>query len=242
MDIKLAIKKFNDAINSFYTARLIIVERNIGRLLELIASTPELYGVIAECAKSANYQAEYKKAVSRDGVGGYFNLPANRRQLISLITGLLYEFDNKTLSIVDFVTGYFPGETSHESYLTFCEKVITPYAEAFRYMLEGEPGEISGVLSEELSIIPFPDKAKEDADFWLRSLLDIIVGDNSISESERREIVTMIKGLLYVLDTRNPMLIKIVWIGLKNTVGGRKVGFREMKETEMVLMSYGVID
>lgn len=242
MDTKDVVKSFQDAVNEFYTSRLIIVEKSIKKLLELIVSTPPLYRTVSECAATVNYPAEFKKAASRDGVGGKFTLPVNRRHVVALVTGLLYEFDNKTLSIVDFVTGYFTAETTHQSYLRFCDSVIKPYADAFLCLIEGEPREISEALAGELALIPFPDKAKEDVDFWLRSLLDTVIGDNTAEEDARREYVTMIKGLLYVLDTRNPMLIKIVWIGLKNTLASKKAYFRELKEIEMILKTYGVID
>ncbi|MFA5449536.1 MAG: hypothetical protein WC292_03755 [Clostridia bacterium] len=242
MDTVKTLKKFNAAIDAFFSSRLIIVEGTIRSYLELVADESELLRIISESAKNNAYALEYKKAVSRDGVGGFLTIPSNRRQLITLVTGLLYEFDAKTLSVIDFVTRFFPAETSHESYRLFCEKVIMPYADAFRYMLEGEPRELSEAIAEELAIIPYPDKAKEDTDFWLYSLLDIVVGDNSSTEENRREYVAMIKGLLYVSETRNPMLIKTVWIGLKNTLGFRKPFMRELKEIEMILKSYGVID
>jgi|AGTN01.1.fsa_nt_gi hypothetical protein len=237
-----AVKKFEEAIGVFYSSRLIIVEQAVSRLLETIASTPELYAVVDECAKSSDYKKEYNKAINRDGVGGIFTLPPNRRQIVTLVTGLLLDFDNKNLSVVDFVTGYFPSGTSHASYLSFCENVIEPYSEAFIYLLEGEPAELTKVMSEELAIIPFPDKAKEDADFWLSSLLDSVLGDNQTPEILRREYAEMIKGLLYVSDLRNPLLIKIVWLGLKNTLASKRPPYRELKEIEMVLKGYGVID
>ncbi|HOL61395.1 MAG TPA: hypothetical protein PLS05_05920 [Clostridia bacterium] len=243
MDIESAVKKLNEGIDEFYRSRLILVDRVIAAFLQTLAGDSVLMATLQECASSVNYANEYKKAISKDGIGSYFLLPQGSKQIITLVTGLLYEFDNKTLSIVDFVTKFFPAETSHESYVSFCDRVIRPYGEAFSRMLKGEPDAVTETLAEAApQPLTFPDKAKEDCEFWLKALLDVVTGDNSAPEDKRREYFTMIKGMMYVLDGRNPLLIKLLWIGLKNTLSGYKPSKRELDEIKLVLFTYGVLD
>lgn len=242
MEHEAAIKKFDVAIQEFYHSRLILVDRVIASFLQTLAQDAELMGVLESCSSTTGYAAEYKKAVSKDGIGSYFLLPKGAKQIVTLVTGLLYEFDNKTLSIIDFVTKFFPADSAHGSYTDFCNRLITPYAEAFRGRLLGEPEAISDTLAETPSAPPaFPDKAKEDCEYWLGALLDVVTGDNNTSEEKRREFVTIIKGMLYVLNSRNPLLIKLLWIGLKNTLGVYKPGKRELGEIKSLLFTYGVL-
>lgn len=242
MDCEKVIKIFNNAIAGFYSSRLIIVEREISKFLRIIAETPELYDIITDCGKRVSYGAEFEKAVAKSDTGAKFTMPKDRRRVISLVTGLLLDFDRKDLSIVDFVTKFYPADTSHESFINFLDDIITPYREAFTTLITGEPSAVTVAMKEELSVIPFPDAVKEDCDFWLRSLLDIVYGDSITEEAKRREFILVINGLLHASELRNPMLIKVIWIGLKNTFGYYKPGIRELKELESLLRNYGVIE
>ena len=238
-----ALLKFNECINAFFNSRLIIVDRTIAEFLSTVVSTPELMQVVTECARTFNFKRELSNAVESDNLGTRFMLPHNKRHVVALVTGLLNEFDRKNMSIVDFVTGFYPADASHTSYMSFCENVLRPYAEAFRSLLIGEdPDENKAAVADERSASPINDKAKEDADYWLRVLIDNVIALNDVPDDYRREAVTMLKGMLYALELSNPLLIKLIWIGLKNTLGIYKLGMRELKEIETILLNYGVID
>jgi len=242
MSDEAALDFLREAERNFYDSRIILVERVIARYLQSLTECRELLAVLEDCAKGANYPAEYKKAISRDGVGSYFIMPQGTKQVISLVSGLLYEFDSGALSIVDFVTKFFPSDASQDSYRLFCERLIAPYFDAFVRRLKGEPEAVSETLAEKTQRpFSFPDKVKEDCDHWLKALLDIVTGDNGTPEDRRREYAEMIKGMLYVLEGRNPLLIKFVWIGLKNTLGYYRPGRRELAEIKTILTVYGVL-
>ena len=85
-------------------------------------------------------------------------------------------------------------------------------------------------------------KAKEESDYWLNLIMGGVLEDSSFSKSEQRDALTLIKGMMYVTELANPLLIKLVWIGLKNVLGTRKSIYRELKEVESILINYGVID
>ena len=160
-----ALLKFNECINAFFNSRLIIVDRTIAEFLSTVVSTPELMQVVTECARTFNFKRELSNAVESDNLGTRFMLPHNKRHVVALVTGLLNEFDRKNMSIVDFVTGFYPADASHTSYMSFCENVLRPYAEAFRSLLIGEdPDENKAAVADERSASPINDKAKEDGD------------------------------------------------------------------------------
>ena len=241
MEKEQALTTFNNAVNAFYSSRLIIVDRTISAFLSEIVANSELFNVLTDCTRATNFQAEFNKAITRDGFGMSFVLPHNKRHLVALITGLLFEFDKKSLSIVEFVTKFYPQESSHASYMAFCDKVITPYADAYRYMLA--PAEVEEeVVVEDKPVELLPEKVAEDCDYWLRQMLDTIAGDNAMGEITRKDGTSLVKGLLYVLETLNPLLIKLVWLGLKNTLGNQQSVLRALKEVQSVLINYGVIE
>lgn len=238
-----SLEKLNNAIEDFYRSRLILADRVIADFLKTVAADDALISVVSEAAGAAGYAAEYKKAITKDGISSFFLLPTGAKQIITLVTGLLYEFDNNTLSIIDFVTKFFPSDTANEAYTSFCNRIIKPYAEAFKARLVGEPDAVYQAMADATpKLQALPDKAKEDCNYWLGALLDSVTGDNGTPEDKRREFVIMIKGMMYVLDSHNPILIKLLWIGLKNTLGAYKPGKRELQELKSLLHTYGVLD
>jgi hypothetical protein len=61
-----------------------------------------------------------QKAVSRDGVGSYLLLPQGTKQMISLVTGLMYEFDNGTIPLSTLSPNFFlPTLRMHPT--NFCD-------------------------------------------------------------------------------------------------------------------------
>ena len=110
------LQKFNDTLNAFYSSRLIIVDKAISDFLKALASDESYMSVIADATKTSDYRQEYKNAIVTDENGVSFRLPTNKRHVVSLVVGLLLEFDKKDLSIIEFVRKFYPAEVSHDSY------------------------------------------------------------------------------------------------------------------------------
>ncbi|MBO5775801.1 MAG: hypothetical protein J6R35_00340 [Clostridia bacterium] len=237
------LNKFNEGLNAFYGSRLIIADRVISGFLQTLAQEPEFMAIIADCARTADFKQEYSHAIVNDENGLAFRLPVNKRHIVALVTGLLFQFDSNDISIIEFVRKFYPAEASHESYIAFCDNVLKPYGEAFRsvYLGEDQNGEVSSSAIDTPEK-PFNDKAKEETDYWLTLALDNVVADNTFVDSHRHDATTMIKGLMYATELANPILIKLCWIGLKYVLGSRKSTYRELKEVESILITYGVID
>ena len=236
------LQKFSDAINAFYSSRLIIVDKAISEFLKTLASDNSYMEVLADATKTADYRQEFNKAIVNDENGVSFRLPMNKRHVIALVVGLLLEFDRKDLSIIEFVRKFYPAEASHDSYLAFCEQVIKPFSEAFKSVYVGEEDTYSSTTIADLEEKPFNDKAREECDYWLRLVIDGIISDNGFTPAERKDFITMVKGLMYVTELQNPLLIKLNWLGIKYALGHRKCVYRELKEVETILINYGVID
>lgn len=242
MDKQLKMSKFNESLSAFYASRLIIVDKTISDFLKMIAQEVSFMEIIADAVRTANFAQEYQKAIVNDENGLSFKLPMNKRHVVALVVGLLFEFDKKNISVIEFVRKFYPFESSHDSYVAFTENVIRPFGECFKSLYLGEEETSPSLPIEEENDKPFNDKAKEECDYWLRLITGGIMGDSSFNKVERKDALSAVKGMSYVLELANPILIKIAWIGLKYTLGTRKSTFRELKEVESILITYGVIE
>ncbi|MBQ8178536.1 MAG: hypothetical protein IJ033_05005 [Clostridia bacterium] len=243
MDNNPNLDKFSHSLNAFYSSRLIIVDKTISDFLKMLAQDNGYMQIVADSARTSSFKQEFQKAIVNDENGLSFRLPMNRRHLITLVVGLLFEFDRKDISVIEFVRKFYPMEASHDSYMAFCDNIIKPFGEAFKALYLGhEEDEHASVTVADMEEKPFNDKAKEECDYWLNLIMGGMLEDSSFTKQEQKDALTMIKGMSYVTELANPLLIKLVWIGLKNTLGHRKSIYRELKEIETILINYGVID
>lgn len=234
--------KFNEALNAFYSSRLVIVDKTISDFLKMLANDTSFMEVVAEAAKTTSFKQEYQNSIVNDEKGLSFRLPMNKRHVVALVVGLLFEFDRMDISVIEFVRKFYPYEASHDSYVAFCDSVIRPFGEAFRSLYLGEMEDSVVAPPVEIENKPFNDKAKEEIDYWLNLIMGGMIGDYTYSKDEQKEGATLIKGMSYVCSLADPLLIKLTWLGLKNTLGNHKSIYRELKEVESILITYGVID
>ncbi|HHX49267.1 MAG TPA: hypothetical protein GX709_02625 [Clostridiales bacterium] len=240
MQQKNTLDILNELIVSFYSSRLIIVDKVISKFLKTLVENKELFEILSDCVNAYDYETEYQNALTTTDNKTTFLLPRSRRKTIALVSGLLFEFDNKSKNIIDFVTTFFPAETSHESYIKFLDNIITPFADSFAMLLTTnyDLPEIKPETQNEI----FPDAAKEQCTYWLTQLSDSIISSNKIDEQTRNDALELIKGMFHMMEMQNPTFIKYVWIGLKNTLKSEKSCTREIQEINTVLYNYAVIN
>lgn len=230
---------FNQKINSFYSSRLIIIDKQISELLQILVSKEEYLKIVVESAEAYDYSIELKNATSSETTL-MFTMPHSRRKIVSLVTGLLYEFDNKTKNVVDFITSFYPAETTHASYIKFLDNIISPFAHAFTMLITTENDVLEVVADKPIQNLN--DLAKEQCGYWLTQLSDTLLANNKIDEQTRDDALELIRGLYYVLELQDANLIKYVWIGLKNVLREDKSCVREMQEINSMLFNFGLID
>ncbi len=234
---------FNEALNAFYSSRLIIVDKVISDFLKVLAQDASYMEILADSARTINFQQEFQKALTSTENGLAFRLPQSKRHIISLVTGLLFEFDKKNISVIEFVRRFFPDEVSHNSYIAFCDEIIKPFGVAFTSVYLGDTEDsISSKSITDLASNPISEKSIEEINYWLSLIIEGVISDNSFEPRHRDDSITLVKGMMYVITLQNPLLIKLNWIGLRYTLGIRNSFFRELKEVEAILMTYGVID
>lgn len=240
MDIKQAELIFSDNIKNLRKASIITADTAISNLLGAITGIPQLFDVLKECNRDFDFKSSLRNAVNADLVGG-FVLPIGKRQTVALVTGILLNFDRHELPIVDFIMTRFPAENHQTSYIRFIQEVIDPYEKAFLECMSKGAVAIDEAVSDEVApVTRFPDNAQEDVAFYLRALRDDIAGAN-LNDAARAELATVLGGMEYILETKNPLLIKVGFIGLKNSVILYGVSSRQVTGIEEVLKLFGIL-
>ena len=78
------------------------------------------------------------------------------------------------------------------------------------------------------------------ADMLERFKLDIVslVDDGSLSEEDRKDLLTMLEGYSAALDTRDTLMIKAVWLGVKRALASLKMCAKEIAAMDELLRLY----
>jgi hypothetical protein len=242
---EFVIKKFNAVMNELCNTRLIIAEQTISKLLQLVTDEEVLFEIVSESNLLTDYRREYRRAMADDGKKGFFQMPHETHSIITLVTGILYDFDAKNLNIVEFVTKLFPAFSAHESYMRFCREVLVPYEDAVMQLLmhpEQKTVAVQQNETTEISATKFSESAGKDIDFFLRKLLEIVTDDLGLDDVVMNDYALMVKGMLHALSLGDNMLMKVVFTGLRYTFSKYKKGANEITQIEMLLRTYSVIE
>lgn len=241
MDVKQAELFFSDSIKALHSASLITADSAISNLLNTLTSIPQLFDVLKECNRDFDFKSGFHIATNTDG-SGKLVLPIGKRQTVALVTGILFGFDRHELSIVDFIMSRFPAANHTASYLRFLQEVIDPYEKAFLECLTKGAVAIDEAVSDEVApVTRFPDNAQEDVEVYLNELRSEIALMNSVSDAERAELSTVVNGMEYIVESKNPLLIKIGFLGLKNSFALYGAVPRQIAGIEEVLKLFGVL-
>lgn len=120
-------------LDELSAGRFIFAENMIGKVLQDISESPEIYGLIAECMKSFNFDKEFNRAkVKLPTKDGYFMMPESKAIVLPLVFCILVDIRDKKLNLRDFLKNYFQSEDIGE-FENFSRTVIKPFKDAILY-------------------------------------------------------------------------------------------------------------
>ena len=120
-------------LDELSAGRFIFAENMIGKVLQDISESPEIYGLIAECMKSFNFDKEFNRAkVKLPTKDGYFMMPESKAIVLPLVFCILVDIRDKKLNLRDFLKNYFQSEDIGE-FENFSRMVIKPFKDAISY-------------------------------------------------------------------------------------------------------------
>lgn len=121
----MIIKKFLEKCNEFDNCKLLFIDKKISELLDLVASSTEIFDLVSECLENFNREKEFDKAFVNDSNGRYYFLPPKEEyKIIALDFCVLADIASGKKSVDSFISKYFSESNGKKDFVQFIEKII----------------------------------------------------------------------------------------------------------------------
>ena len=223
------------ALDDLQNAGLIMADKKIKAVLKCLAYYDEFRTVLAYCSDGFDYAAEKRKALQKAGDYHVLRLPKNAKTLVPLVAGLLVEFDDGTEDFISFCATYYPAADRQGSMTACCADMLE------RFKLDIVSLVVEGV-KEDAPLAPrtvefAQDGLQKQTEYLLVAMVRA-VDDGSLAEEDRKDLLTMLEGYSAALDTRDTLMIKAVWLGVKRALVSLKMCAKEIAAMDELLRLY----
>ncbi len=226
------------ALEDLQNSNLIFVDRNLPAVLKCLAYYPEFRQVLSHCHQGFDYQLEKRKACGKIGDSNVFRLPKNPKTLVALVSSMLLEFDAGDMDLVTFASVYFPHPSKQASWDECFVRVIEPFKLALVNLV------VDGYEEEQEEVerhIEFASSGLHQQTEYLLVAMANAVQEAQLDESVRGEFQVILEGFAAALDSRDSLMIKAIWLGLKHALNTYKLCKKEIEKVNDVLKLYLVI-
>ena len=223
------------ALDDLQNAGLIMADKKIKAVLKCLAYYDEFRTVLAYCSDGFDYAAEKRKALQKAGDYHVLRLPKNAKTLVPLVAGLLVEFDDGTEDFISFCATYYPAADRQGSMTACCADMLE------RFKLDIVSLVVEGV-KEDAPLAPrtvefAQDGLQKQTEYLLVAMVRA-VDEGSLAEEDRKDLLTMLEGYSAALDTRDTLMIKAVWLGVKRALASLKMCAKEIAAMDELLRLY----
>ena len=191
---------------------LIFFDKKIKELLKLLAYYDEFKYVLTEVNKNYVHADGKRRALVTFVGNDVIKIPTDNKELVAFVSNLLVEFDSGEMNVMDFASRYFPSDSTQNSINLFMVGLMDPFKKALAYLV------VNGVEEEykgEGRVVAFAANGiYEQTESIIVHMIDEITESN-LSESEKDDCFLMLEGLAAALDTRDILMIRAIWCGLK---------------------------
>lgn len=223
------------ALDDLQNASLIMTDKKIKAVLKCLAYYDEFRTVLTYCNKGFDYSAEKKKALSKAGDYRVLRLPKTPKALVAFVAGLLVEFDDGTEDFLTFCGEYFPAVSRQDSLEECYQGLFEPFKLALvSLVVEGVKEEVPMV---ERTVEFAANGLQEQTEYLLVALVRQ-VNEASLNETDRKDLLVMLEGFSAALDTRDTLMIKAVWLGVKRALASLKMCAKEIAAVGELLRLY----
>lgn len=201
LDTKEQVLSFLNKCEELKSCKFIMATTKIKDLLKNVVNSPEIYGMFDAVTSNFNYPAVKEQCLylKNDGYTEKYclTLPPTVGERLAFIFCLLVEFDKGTINFNEFLSKFYPVESSYVSgYQAFCSAVIVPLQDAVTQVFKEElsaPEEVDGkdasanamraelisainvALSEEISFIENSSLSADDKESGVKILKSLQV-------------------------------------------------------------------
>ena len=223
------------ALDDLESAGLIMAEKKIKSVLKCLAYYGEFRTVLAYCNEGFDYAAEKRKALGKAGEYRVLRLPTAPKTLVPLVAGLLVEFDDGREDFITFCADHYPALSRGESMAACCADMLEKFKLAIVSLV------VEGVKEEaplvERTVEFAPDGLQKQTESLLIALVHA-VDESSLPDDERKDILLMLEGYSAALDSRDVLMIKAMWLGVKRALVAHKLCPKDVDAMEELLRLY----
>jgi hypothetical protein len=222
-------------IDELQTVNLILADKKVKELLKCLAFYPEFRSVLSHVNKGFDYQTEKRKALQKVGEHNVLRLPKNEKTFVALVASMLVEMDKGDMDLLSFARNFFPATTGQESLEHFVSNVVEPFKFFIVNMV------VNGIKEEQVLLERTVDFAPSGLGEQVKNILVAVVktvNESSLGADARGELMLMLEAFAAALDSRDVLMIKALWTGLKKYLNTVKLCSKEITLTEEVLKMY----
>lgn len=119
----LDLEEFLYSIQNLINSKFLMLESSVSAVLQSIASTERVYGLIAQCMINFDFATEWKQATTETALV----LPEDNSKKIAFIFCMLTNIDDKNLDIVALLKHYYSSDESASPYEIFCNEIVLEF-------------------------------------------------------------------------------------------------------------------
>lgn len=223
------------ALTDMENTNIIYADGKLEKVLQCLAFYPEFKKTLSFCNRGFDYASEKAKAITVSGDRPVVRLPKHPKTLVAFVANLLLEFDRGTLDLMKFVIDYFPDTSKQGSYLTFFERVMTPFKHAVVDFA------VNGVADEPVAVereVDFAHEGLSQQTEYLIVNMYNTVRECGLDVTESEKFCVMIEGFAAALDARDSLMIRAIWLGLKSALDSAKLCKKECEQMDEAIRLY----
>lgn len=199
-------------IEEMKRSSLIFLDKKVKELLKLLAYYDEFRYVLTEVNKNYTHADGKRRALVTFVGNDVIKIPTDNKELVAFVSNLLVEFDSGEMDIMDFASRYFPSDSTQNSINLFMTELMDPFKKALAYLV------VNGVEEEykgEGRVVAFAANGiYEQTESIIVHMIDEI-NESNLNEKDKEDCFLMLEGLAAALDTRDILMIRAIWCGLK---------------------------
>lgn len=211
----VCIDDFLNAVSSTLESKYILIDRKISDILHSIATTQDVYNVIAKCMINFDFIQAWGGAVKSN----FIKLPSDEDDRIAFIFCFLSNIDDKNLDITMVLDKYFSYDSETKPFELFCKNIIVEFKMLIlkKLNLEDEPEVIFTREPKQMNEFELLEEL-------LRDFLQIMMVQKKIKHLnvKKDELSTIIQTFLQAVSEKNSAYFYSFVIMIKSAIAKNK--------------------
>jgi hypothetical protein len=238
MEHSEGLNAFSEILEDMAASPVVMSAKKIKTLLKCVAYYDELKTAVEIAKDGFDYESAMKRCYAEFGNSASFRMPVGIKDKIAIVLGLLLEFDEGERDFYDFIVKCFPAESAVDSYILFCIKVLRPFKNAMIELVEhGDAEDLHSKINE----VDFASGGLQDqTEYFVLNIVDEVKAAN-IDNDERADLLCILEGFAAAIDSRDSLMIRSLWLGLKKALVAQKLAAPLIPKLEQALRLYLVI-